>query len=121
MHIDFNVDSWLFWLVAWIANVVAGACAGSGKQAAWHGALLGALLGPLGVVAALGLDRRSRCPVCTGRIDGVLRWNDPNVAVRPRQRCICQYCRAPLFMDPVTGNPLPDNSDEFREKSEPGQ
>jgi hypothetical protein len=112
-NIDIDIASWQIWLVilGWLANIVAGAFAGSGKQAVWLGALLGAILGPLGVVAALGLDLRPQCPVCTGRING-------SVKVDQYRRTICQYCRSPLYWDPVTNKPLLDKSDHLRDKNE---
>jgi hypothetical protein len=108
MHIDVNISGWQIWVLAWIANIVAGACAGSGKQAAFLGGVLAAFMGPLGVVAALGLDRRRHCPVCTGRVDG-----------HDDERPLCQHCRSPLLWDPVSDRPFPDRSDQFREKNEP--
>lgn len=111
MHIDININAnnaWIWWILVWVAHIVAGAFAGSGKQAAFGGGLRGAFLGPLGVVAALGLDGRHLCEICTGRIDG-----------HEDDRNICQHCQSPLYWDPITGKPFPDRSDQFREKNEP--
>ncbi len=111
---NYFVHSGQFWFLVWIANIVAGACAGSGKQATWYGALLGALMGPLGVVAALGLDRRSRCPVCAGRLDATGKESKYMYC-----QTLCQHCRSPLYWAPGTRIPnlyKPDESGD-KEKS----
>lgn len=108
MHIDIHGSSWLVLVLVWLANVVGGACAGSGKRAAFLGGVLGAFLGPLGVVAALGLDRRHLCPICTGRLDG-----------HDDRKSTCQHCGGLICWDEVTDKPYADRSELFREKNEP--
>jgi hypothetical protein len=93
-----------WWIVGWIACIVAGACAGSGKSSAITGAILGALLGPLGVLAALGLDGRERCPGCAGRVDG--------------EGDVCQHCRLPLVWSQRDGKPYYDKSRRLTTENE---
>jgi hypothetical protein len=64
--------------IIWAACIIAGACAGSRRNSKVAGGFLGAFLGPLGVIAALGLDSRPKCPHCGGRLDG--------------QGLVCQHC-----------------------------
>ncbi len=65
---------------------LAGAVVGSQKRAGLMGALWGVVFGPLGVVVALSLDERPKCPRCGGRLNG-----EPE---------ICQHCHSPLTWVP---------------------
>lgn len=69
-------------VVSWIICGFLGMMVGSRHDAAALGRLVGFHFGPLGVTAALALDRRESCPHCGGRLNG-----------RPS---ICQYCRSEL-------------------------
>ena len=107
INYNFDIDIRLIVLV-WIVCIAAGALAASGKHAAGTGAILGAILGPLGVVAALGLDERDQCPRCTSRIDSA-------------EGMVCQYCRSPLYRDPVSGEIFCEKSDKSHDKNEDSQ
>jgi hypothetical protein len=72
----------LFWLWLWASSIICGAVAGSGKSATFEGVLLGCFCGPLGVIAALGIDGRVKCPACGGRLDSFTKH--------------CQHCATPL-------------------------
>jgi hypothetical protein len=93
-------------LVVWVMCIIAGAFAGSGKRAALPGAFLGMVLGPLGVIAALGLDHRRECPICTGKVD-----------MHRDGKAICQYCRTPVYWRPLTGEPLPHRAEQPNEQN----
>jgi hypothetical protein len=107
-----NMDKMTLVLLAWLACTIAGACAGSGKRAEVLGALLGAILGPLGVFAALGLDRRLQCPICTGRIDR--RFGEFGVGVE----AICQHCHSSLNWDIENKKLFPVVSDATTPRTE---
>lgn len=57
-------------VIVLLASAVAGWFAAVDKNAGTQGALLGLLAGPLGVIAALGLDRRRACRTCGGKLNG---------------------------------------------------
>jgi hypothetical protein len=56
-------------VIVWLLCPIADGVAASGKEAVLFGVLCGLLLGPLGVVAALGLDDRPKCPRCGERLN----------------------------------------------------
>jgi hypothetical protein len=96
-----RMQEFIFILYTWAASVVAGAIAGYAKRAAYPGACLGLFLGPVGVIAALGLDYRRECPICTGKAD-----------MHRDGKAICQYCRTPVYWRALTGEPLPDHAEQ---------
>ncbi len=75
-------------VLVWLACGVAGYYAARERDAGSGGAGLGLLLGPLGVIAALGLDERPKCPDCSGRLDGKGKK--------------CQWCQRELSWAPET-------------------
>ena len=74
-------------MLAWIACAFLAMIAADAKRAAVAGLWLGFLFGPLGLIAALGLDRRYQCSKCFGRINRGPQVNQP---------AVCQHCGAPL-------------------------
>ena len=95
-------------VVSWIASGILGGIVGAQKDAGVYGFFLGIIFGPLGVVAALSLDGRPKCPACTGRLNGRAR--------------VCPCCHAALVwirnsageLRPV----LADEGDEFKRRVE---
>jgi len=92
-------------LVAAVCCAILGALVGSQKQAGFEGGLLGFFFGPLGVIVAFAIDKRPRCPNCSGRLDA-----------SPR---VCQHCHAALewVQEDLTRFALtPEQTEERRQK-----
>jgi hypothetical protein len=68
--------------IGWAVCIILGWVVGDRRNAGLQGALMAAVAGPLGVIAALGLDKRLCCPRCSGRLDG--------------KGAVCQHCQTPL-------------------------
>lgn len=77
--------------VTWLFCGLAGFFTAEAKSAGFSGLLAGLLLGPLGIIVALGLDQRPRCPRCQGRLDG--------------EGQACQHCGVALRW-PRSGSPI---------------
>jgi hypothetical protein len=59
--------------LVWVLSLIPGYFAGRDRSAGAEGLLLALIFGPIGVVAALGLDRRAKCYRCGGRIENRIK------------------------------------------------
>jgi hypothetical protein len=89
-HDDALFLTFLGWAVGWALFAVPAWFAAKAKGAQNTAAVLGLVFGPVGVLAALGLDQRLTCPICTGRLDS---------GPFPREKTFCQHCRQAICLD----------------------
>ncbi len=68
--------------VSMVVCAVLGRAVGAARMAFYTGMLLGLFFGPMGVLVAFAVDKRTQCPNCFSRLDGLARQ--------------CPYCRVIL-------------------------
>lgn len=61
------------YLVSMVVCSALGGALGAPRMAHYTGLLLGLFFGPLGVFAAYAIDKRTQCPNCFSRLDGLAR------------------------------------------------
>jgi hypothetical protein len=82
------MSDYIGWLLvgSFICGALAAAAA-SPRESIGVGFLLGALFGPLGLLAAMAIDGRSKCSQCASRINRGAR--------------VCPYCKTARPLDPA--------------------
>jgi len=62
-----------FYVFAMLGCTFLGGAVGRPRMAYATGCFLGLFFGPLGVLAALGIDKRPQCPQCASRLNGLAK------------------------------------------------